>query len=206
MRMETILKVGDLSLEEFELICSNKTIAVDTETTGLNFIEDKLCTIQINSRNFNTIIRFNSNIEYPNLTKILQNSEIEKIFHNAVFDVSFLMKNLMIENIDNIVCTKISSKIINGIKHNNSLKTLLKEYLDIEISKDLQLSNWEAKKLSNSQLEYAINDVCYLPQLWDELKRQLEKNNLLPMAKKIFDFIPTYVLLKMREIDNIFAY
>ena len=204
--METILKVGDLSLEEFELICSNKTIAVDTETTGLNFIEDKLCTIQINSRNFNTIIRFNSNIEYPNLTKILQNSEIEKIFHNAVFDVSFLMKNLMIENIDNIVCTKISSKIINGIKHNNSLKTLLKEYLDIEISKDLQLSNWEAKKLSNSQLEYAINDVCYLPQLWDELKRQLEKNNLLPMAKKIFDFIPTYVLLKMREIDNIFAY
>lgn len=205
--METVVKVGkDLSENEYNMICCDNVLAIDTETTGLDFMQDRLCTIQIYSNSFKTIIRYDENVQYLNLIRVLQNADVEKIFHNAVFDVSFLMKNLMIDDIDNIICTKISSKLINGLQHNNSLKPLLKEYLDIDISKDFQISNWGARQLSKGQLDYAINDVYYLRRLWDVLKIELEKKNLLPMAKKIFDFIPTYVLLKMRGIDNIFIY
>lgn len=205
--MKTILKLGkDITDKEYELICCDNIVAVDTETTGLDFGQDKLCTIQIFSENFNTIIRYNKDKKYPNLIKMLQNADIIKIFHNAVFDVSFLMKNLMIDDVKNIICTRISSKLVNGLHHNNSLKPLLKEYLNVDINKDLQVSDWETEYLSKSQLDYAMNDVYYLNQLWNELKYELEKNNLLPIAQKIFDFIPIYIQLKIRGIDNIFTY
>jgi ribonuclease D len=140
------------------------------------------------------------------LIKILQNTQIKKIFHNAVFDVSFLLKNLKIDNVDNIICTRISSKLVNGLEHKNSLKPLLKEYLDIDITKEFQTSDWTAKTLTQGQLDYAMSDVIYLRSLWDKLEIELSEQNLLSLAHRIFNFIPTYVLLQMKNIDNIFIY
>jgi len=196
----------DLLTEEYEKFFLDGCIAVDTETTGLNFREDSLCIIQLYSVNYNCIIRYSKEIEYTNLKKILEDKQIKKIFHNAVFDVSFLMKNLYLKEVNNIACTRISSKLVNGLGHNNSLKPLLKEYLNVDISKEYQVSDWNVKNLSQGQLNYAINDVRYLDGLWKVLEQELENRELKDMAEKIFEFIPTYVLLQMKDIDNIFVY
>ncbi|MBE6805647.1 MAG: ribonuclease D [Ruminococcaceae bacterium] len=201
-----IVLENDLSEDIVIEIEKNGIVAIDTETTGLDFLKDSLCTIQLCSKDIQVILKYNNALEYPNLTKILIDKKIIKVFHNAVFDVSFLMKNIDIINVNNIVCTKISSKLINGLKHNNSLKPLLSEYLNIDIDKSYQLSNWKAETLTEGQLLYAMNDVKYLEILWNKMEIQLCEKELLGLANKIFDFIPSYVLLKMKGIDNIFLY
>ena len=196
----------DLSENEKNYLLEMGYVCVDTETTGLNYLNDELCTIQLFSKDYAAIIKFNKFEEYNNLKEILYSNKVIKIFHNAVFDVSFLMKNLKMEYFGTLVCTKIASKIVNGLEHNNSLKPLLKEYLNIDINKSEQLSNWANDTLSDSQKEYAINDVKYLYHLWDKLRMELESKGLEEIANKCFEFIPCYKNITDLGIENIFAY
>ena len=167
---------------------------------------DELCTIQLFCEDFSVIIRFSKYQEYNNLKEVLYANQVTKIFHNAVFDVSFLMKNLKMDDFGKLVCTKIASKIANGLEHNNSLKPLLKEYLNIDIDKSEQLSNWSNSALSDSQKEYAINDVKYLYHLWNKLHMDLISKGLEEIAIKCFEFIPYYKKITDFGIENIFAY
>ena len=127
--MQIIEKEKDLSIKEKNFFFEMGYVCVDTETTGLSYLNDKLCTIQLFCEDYNIIIKFDKRQDYDNLKEILYSDKVTKIFHNAVFDVSFLMKNLNMDDFGKIVCTKIASKIVNGIGHNNSLKPLLKEKL-----------------------------------------------------------------------------
>lgn len=204
--MKLVEKENDLSIEEKDFLFKMGYVCIDTETTGLSYIENRLCTIQLFCEDYTIIIRFKDYQDYDNLREILFSSKVVKIFHNAVFDVSFLMKNLHMDGFGKLVCTKIASKIVNGLKHNNSLKSLLKEYLNIEINKSEQLSDWSKKVLSESQKEYAVNDVKYLYRLWGELHKELVNKGLEEMAFRCFDFIPDYKKITDLGIDNIFAY
>lgn len=105
-----------------------------------------------------------------------------------------------------LVCTKITSKLVNGMSHNNSLKPLLKEYLNIEIDKSQQLSNWGIRSLSLEQRNYAINDVRYLLPLWENLYEELKNKGLENVAVNCFRFIPNYKKLLDMGINNIFNY
>ncbi|MCI8409691.1 MAG: ribonuclease D [Lachnospiraceae bacterium] len=196
----------DLSPKEKDYLFEVGYVCIDTETTGLNYLKDELCTIQLFCENFTVIIRFDKYQAYDNLKEVLYSKKVTKIFHNAVFDVSFLMKNLNMDNFGNLVCTKIASKIVNGLEHNNSLKPLLKEYLNIDINKSEQLSNWSKSVLSDSQKEYAINDVKYLYCLWNKLHRELVNMGLEEIAIKCFEFIPYYKKITDLGIKNIFTY
>lgn len=196
----------DLSTKEKDYLFEMGYVCMDTETTGLNYLKDELCTIQLFCENFTTIIRFDKRQEYGNLKEILYSIKVTKIFHNAVFDVSFLMKHLNMNNFGNLVCTKLASKLVNGLEHNNSLKPLLKEYLSIDINKSEQLSNWSKSVLSDSQKEYAINDVKYLYCLWNKLHIELVNMELEEIAFKCFEFIPYYKKITDLGIENIFAY
>lgn len=204
--MQIVEKPGDLTEKEREYIQQKKYVCIDTETTGLNYLKDKLCTIQLYCEPLAIIIRFDENNEYSNLKQILYSDTIVKIFHNAVFDVSFLMKNLNMDIFGQLVCTKIASKIINGIEHNNSLQALLWEYLDIKIDKTERLSDWTKKGLSNKQKDYAIGDVRYLYPLWMRLKIELNQKNLDHIAQSCFDFVPWYKQVTDMGIENIFRY
>lgn len=196
----------DLSKKERDYLFEMGYVCVDTETTGLNYLNDELCTIQLFCEDFSVIIRFSKYQEYNNLKEVLYANQVTKIFHNAVFDVSFLMKNLKMDDFGKLVCTKIASKIANGLEHNNSLKPLLKEYLNIDIDKSEQLSNWSYSALSDSQKEYAINDVKYLYHLWNKLHMDLISKGLEEIAIKCFEFIPYYKKITDFGIENIFAY
>lgn len=204
--MQIIEKDKDLSIKEKDFFYEMGYVCVDTETTGLNYLDDKLCTVQLFCENHSLILKFDKYQNYNNLKEILYSKEVTKVFHNAVFDVSFLMENLNMDDLGKIVCTKIASKLVNGLSHNNSLKPLLKEYLDVEINKSEQLSDWSKGVLSDSQKEYAINDVKYLYCLWNELYMELEDKGLDEVAVKCFEFVPYYKKITDLGIDNIFAY
>lgn len=201
-----LINEKDLLTKEKELFLKIGYVCIDTETTGLNYKNDKLCIIQLFCEGYIAIIRFNKNESYNNLKEVLFSNEVLKIFHNAVFDVSFLMKNLNMNSFGKLACTKIASKIVNGLEHNNSLKSLLKEYLNVEINKSEQLSDWTKSILSERQKEYAINDVKYLYLLWNELNKELVNKGLDEMALKCFEFIPYYKKCTDLAINNIFSY
>ena len=205
--MNIIMKINeDITKEELGVFKKQGYVCVDTETTGVNYLTDQLCTIQLFCEGYGILIKYHSEQRYTNLVELFYAKDILKIFHNAVFDVSFLMKNLRMSHFGELVCTRIASKLVNGIEHNNSLKPLLKEYLEVGIDKKQQTSDWSQEKLNPEQIEYAMNDVIYLNALWNKLQLQLEKKGILELAQECYRFIPKYKELSDLGIENIFTY
>lgn len=178
-------------------------IAIDSETMGLNLTRDRLCLIQIKGNDNTThLIQFvDSNYEAPNLKRILQDNKILKIFHYGRFDILAIYKYLNIL-CENIFCTKIASKLSRTYTNKHSLKDLVKEFLNIELEKEQQSSNWGAKELSPQQLEYASYDVLYLHQLKNALTQRLIAENRLNLANKLFEFLPTKAILDDLQFSN----
>jgi ribonuclease D len=137
-----------------------------------------------------------------NLKKLLQNKAIMKIFHYARFDVAMLKKNLNIIT-KNIFCTKIASKLSRTYTSSHGLKDLVQEILKIEISKKEQSSDWSQEKLSEDQIDYALNDVRYLQAIKDNLEKKLYETSRLKMFHKIILFLETRVELDIAGWDNV---
>lgn len=181
------------------------TVAIDTETTGLNPIIDRLCLVQIGTTDNVFIIKIED--EKPdNLKKLLENNNIEKIFHNANFDLRFLSYTLGTKNIRNVVCTKIAYKLLYGLENGSSLKLLVKKYFNKLLDKTMQVSDWSIGNLSDEQLSYAATDVIYLIPLWEKLKKELEDRSLVDYAQACFTYLPVQILLENQGIKNIFEY
>jgi len=165
------------------------TIAIDTETMGLNPIRDKLCLVQISKgNNISHLIKINDIKKKPkNLIKILKNNKIKKIFHFARFDVAVLKHSYGI-NIKNIYCTKIASKIIRTYTDKHGYKDLCAELLNISISKNEQTSDWGGN-LSKAQQRYAATDVLYLHKIKKKLDNMLSREKRVELAEACFQFI-----------------
>lgn len=116
------------------------------------------------------------------------------------------MKHLDCHQVKNVVCTKISAKLLNGIEESSSLKTLLKKYIGVELDKSQQTSNWNSETLTDKQTEYAVNDVRYLFELWEILRNQLNAQGKIELAQRCFDFLPTQAYLENLGLPNIFQY
>ncbi|HJD58320.1 MAG TPA: ribonuclease D [Rickettsia endosymbiont of Ceroptres masudai] len=180
-------------------------IAIDTETMGLNLHRDKLCLLQFSNGNGEAhLVHFvNQDYTAPNLKALLLDKTRCKIFHFARFDLAAIKKYLSID-LENIFCTKISSKLVRTYTDSHGLKDLCRELLSINIAKQQQSSYWGAKNLSLEQQEYAAKDVLYLHQLKDILQKMLLRENRLELAQDIFRFLPTRAnldLIGWNEID-----
>ena len=169
-----------------------KEIAIDTETMGLKSNRDRLCLIQIADKNGNvSILRIEKNqTEAPNLSSVLEDKNILKIFHFARFDVGALHRTLNVMT-HSIYCTKIASKIARTYSQNHGLKALVKEALEIDISKDQQSSYWGKEKLSEDQIAYAAADVIYLHRIRNYLNSILVREDRFDIFKKTCEFLPT---------------
>ena len=169
------------------------SIAIDTETMGLNPHRDRLCLIQISSGDGNAhLVQFDGkNWDAPNLKSLLSDTNILKIFHFARFDLAVLYHYLNVM-CNTVYCTKIMSKLVRTYTDRHGLKNLTKELLNIDISKEQQSSNWSAVNLSKAQQKYAAADVLYLHQLKEELDKMLVCNNdeRPEIAKACFEFLP----------------
>ena len=182
-------------------------IAVDGEFMGLNVNRDPLCLIQISTGNFDAhIIQFDrKNYDAPNLKKILENDKIAKIFHFGRADLAHIKYYLKIET-KNILDTKIASKLARSYSDNHSLKTLIKEFINIDISKQFQSSDFGGT-LSDAQLKYCANDVIYLHKIHAELSKILERENRINLYKNCLNFLITRVDLDLSHFkDDIWAH
>ena len=177
-------------------------IAIDCEFTGLNVERDRLCLLQISSGNNDAhIIQLDKdNYNAPNLKKILKNEKIGKLFHYARADLLFIKKYLEV-NVENINCTKIMSKIARSYSDKHGLKDLIKEFIGIDISKQLQTSYFGGN-LSDKQLKYCAQDVLYLHKIFDGLKDILERENRLDLYEKTIKFINTRVELDFASFKD----
>ncbi|AEK74630.1 3'-5' exonuclease [Rickettsia conorii subsp. heilongjiangensis] len=180
-------------------------LAIDTETMGLNLHRDKLCLLQFSNGNGEAHLVHFTNQDYtaPNVKALLLDKTRCKIFHFARFDLASIKKYLNID-LENIFCTKISSKLVRTYTDSHGLKDLCRELLNINISKQQQSSYWGADNLSSEQKEYAAKDVLYLHQLKDILQKMLLKENRYELAQDIFRFLPIRAnldLIGWNEID-----
>ena len=175
----------------------NKSLAIDSEFSGLNVGRDKLYLVQISTGNNDAhIIQLNrDSYNAPNLKKLLLNKNIEKIFHFARADMAFIKKYLNVD-IQNVNCTKIMSKIARSYTDKHGLKDLVKEFLGIEISKQFQSSDFGGV-LNEKQLKYCANDVIYLHKIYSSLKKILIRESRYELYKKAINCIYTRVDLDL---------
>jgi ribonuclease D len=172
-------------------------IAVDGEFMGLNVRRDPLCLIQLSSGKSDAhIVQFDrNNYDAPNLVKLLANEKITKIFHFGRADMAHIKYYLKTDTI-NILDTKIASKLARSYSDNHSLKTLIKEFVNIDISKQFQNSDFGGE-LTPAQLKYCANDVIYLHKIHLELNKILERENRIKLYHNCLKFLKTRVELDL---------
>ena len=172
-------------------------IAVDGEFMGLDVKRDPLCLIQISTGNEDAhIIQLDrSNYKAPNLSDVLANDKVTKIFHYGRADIAHIKYYLKIKT-NNILDTKIASKLARSYSDNHSLKTLIKEFINIDISKQFQSSDFGGE-LSDAQLKYCANDVIYLHRIHDELIKILKREKRVDLYNECLKFLNTRVDLDL---------
>ena len=172
-------------------------IAVDGEFMGLNVRRDPLCLIQISTGNSEAhIIQFDRlNYNAPNLVKILSDENIKKLFHFARSDLAHI-KYYLKTDVKNVECSKIKSKLARTFSDSHSLKTLIKEFANVDVSKQFQTSDFGGE-LSSAQLKYCANDVIYLHKIHEELNKILVREKRLDLYKDCLKFLKTRVDLDL---------
>jgi ribonuclease D len=185
-------------------------VAVDTEAMGLLPGRDRLCLVQIaDGRGDEHLVRFAPGSDYaaPNLKSVLADPERLKLYHFARFDLA-IMKAYLGVMAGPVYCTKTASRLIRTYTDRHGLKELIKELLQVDISKQQQTSDWGAPDLSDAQKDYAASDVRYLHQMKEKLDERLIREGRMALAQACFDFLPHRALLDLAgwaEVD-IFAH
>jgi ribonuclease D len=206
------LQAMAISLHEGDLpigLDLGPTVAVDTETMGLKPDRDRLCLVQLSAGDGDChLVRFRAGgYDAPNLTRLLADRAILKMFHFARFDLAMLRRHLGVE-CRPVYCTKIASKLARTYTDRHGLKDLCQELLGIDLSKQMQSSDWGAAQLSEAQLAYAANDVLHLHRLRERLDAMLEREGRCELAAACFEFLPRRVELDLAgwADADIFAY
>ncbi len=181
------------------------SVAVDTETLGLNPARDRLCLVQLSAGDGTChIVQLPADsYEAPNLIALLGDPGVLKLFHFARFDVAVLRQYLGVLTAP-IYCTKIVSKLVRTYTDRHSLKDLVREILGIDLSKQQQSSDWGAAELKPEQLEYAANDVLHLHRLKERLDDMVEREGRADLVRACLAFVPVRAELDLKgwsEVD-----
>ena len=185
------------------------SVAVDSETMGLNPHRDRLCLVQLSSGDGTChLVRFaNGNYDAPNLKAVLADPAVTKLFHYARFDVAMFRHHLGVTCAP-LYCTKIASKLARTYTGQHGLKDLCRELLGIGLDKEQQSSDWGAAELSADQLRYAANDVLHLHALRRKLDEMLAREGRAQLAETCFQFVSTRAALDLEgwSDQDIFAH
>ena len=203
--MTVRLHRGDLP----DLSRYTNSVAIDTETMGLNPHRDRLCVVQLSNGDGSAdVVQIpKGHTDAPNLKALLGNPAVTKLFHFARFDIAMFRQYLGVETRP-VYCTKIASKLVRTYTDKHGLKDLVRELLNVDLSKEQQSSDWGARELTEKQLAYAANDVAYLHQLKTALDAMLAREGRTALAQACFDFLPTRAALDLAgwEETDIFAH
>jgi ribonuclease D len=173
-------------------------VAIDCETMGLNPHRDRLCVIQMSGGDGNAhlVQVAKGQSSAPNLTRMLADPNVLKLFHFGRFDIAVLLHSFGVLTAP-VYCTKIASRLIRTYTDRHGLKYLLQEMVGVDISKQQQMSDWGAEKLTDAQLDYAASDVLYLHALRDKLETRLAREGRTDLAQACFRFLPTRAQLDL---------
>lgn len=184
-------------------------VAIDTETMGLNPHRDRLCVVQLSPGDGSAdVVQIpKGHTDAPNLKALLANPAVTKIFHFARFDVAVLYQTFGVMT-GPIYCTKIASRLTRTYTDRHGLKDLVREVLNIDLSKQQQSSDWGSDSLTEPQLAYAASDVLHLHGLRERLDAMLVREGRAALAQACFDFLPTRCLLDLQgwAEEDIFAH
>ncbi|HVZ29456.1 MAG TPA: ribonuclease D [Asticcacaulis sp.] len=185
------------------------SVAIDSETMGLRFRRDGLCVVQLSAGDGTAhVVRLDrKTYDCPNLKKLLIDPKVLKLFHYGRFDIGMFLLHLGVVTAP-VYCTKIASKLCRTYTDRHGLKDLVRELLQIDLSKVQQSSDWGAATLSAEQLAYAASDVLHLHALRDRLDAMLAREGRTDLARACFDFLPHRVKLDLAgwEDCDIFAH
>jgi ribonuclease D len=180
-----------------EVSFADRPIAVDTEAMGLIPGRDRLCVVQLSDgKGDEHLVRFKRGSDYsaPNLKALLSNPERLKLYHFARFDLGIMQAYLGIIAAP-VYCTRTASRLVRTYTDRHGLKELVKELLNVDLSKQQQTSDWGADELTDAQRDYAASDVRYLHALKSKLDERLEREDRIDLAQACFDFLPARALL-----------
>ena len=185
------------------------SVAVDTETMGLALTRDRLCLIQLSAGDgVCHLVQFrDGHYDAPNLRALLADPKVLKLFHFARFDLAVIQRHLEVM-CRPVYCTKIASRLVRTFTDRHGLKDLCRDVLGVDLSKQMQSSDWGAPKLSDEQLRYAASDVLHLHRLRAALDAMLAREGRSDLAAACFDFVPTRALLDLQgwQETDIFAH
>ena len=178
-------------------LSKHKSLAVDSEMAGLNVFRDPLYLVQLSTGKSDAhIVQLNRDtFDAPNLKKLLTDKNITKIFHYARADMAHIKHYLKIDVV-NVQCTKIQSKISRSYSDSHGLKNLIKEFINVDISKQFQSSDFGGE-LTTAQLKYCANDVIYLHKIHSELNKMLQRENRINLYQDCLKFLKTRVELDL---------
>ena len=193
--MSIIVHKGDLPDD----IQFGNSVAVDSETMGLDPARDRLCLVQLSSGDgdCHLVQLSDENYDAPNLKALMADQTVLKIFHYARFDVAVIRHYLGVETTP-IYCTKIASKLVRTYTDRHGLKDLCRELLGVELSKQQQSSDWGAAVLSEEQLSYAASDVLHLHRLKQRLDEMIDREGRRGLLDSCLEFLPTRAELDLR--------
>jgi ribonuclease D len=183
-------------------------VAIDTETMGLDPHRDRLCLVQLSRGDGDAhLVQFTTAYDAPNLTGLLSDPTITKLFHYGRFDIAMFDKYLGVLTAP-VYCTKIASKLTRTYTDRHGLRDICRELLDVDISKQQQTSDWCAANLTEEQLAYAASDVLHLHRLKEIFDALLEREGRREIAEACFRFLPTRARLDLLGWDQeeIFAH
>ncbi len=186
------------------------SVAIDTETMGLDPRRDRLCLVQLSAGDGNAhLVQIAKGQQSaPNLERLLTDPGTLKIFHFGRFDIA-AMENAFGVTTQPVYCTKIASKLIRTFTDRHGLKYLLQELVGVDVSKQQQTSDWGAETLTEAQMDYAASDVLYLHRLKEELDRRLAREGRTELAAACFDFLPIRARLDLmgwQDTNDIFQH
>lgn len=198
-RMSLTLHKGDLPAD----LDFGGSIAIDTETLGLNPHRDRLCVVQLSSGDGSAhVVQFaRGAFDAPNLRRLLADPALLKIFHFGRFDIAVLFQYLGVLATP-VYCTKIASKLTRNFTDRHGLKDLCREFLGVDLSKQQQSSDWGAEDLTPEQMAYAASDVLHLHRLKEKLDALLVREDRASLAAECFKFLPTRARLDLLGWDE----
>lgn len=169
----------------------DNAIAIDSETMGLNPVRDRLCLIQLSNGDGTChLVQFRRGVyNAPNLTALLTDPDLTKLFHFARFDLAIMKAYLGIDCTP-VYCTKVASKLVRTFTDRHGLKDLCRDLLGVELSKQQQSSDWGAEELTPEQMKYAASDVLHLHDLKARLDVMLAREERTHLAQACFRFLP----------------
>ena len=203
--MTVRLHRGDLP----DLTRYSGSVAIDTETMGLNPHRDRLCVVQLSGGDGSAdVVQVpKGHADAPHLKALLADPAITKIFHFARFDIGVLYQAFGVMP-QPVYCTKIASRLSRTYTDRHGLKDLVRELLNVDLSKQQQSSDWGSEQLTEAQLAYAASDVLHLHGLRERLDAMLAREGRTQLAQACFDFLPTRAKLDLQgwELEDIFAH